>query len=121
MQVAIEEGDGVQVELLQVGQVRELGRELGDAVLLLFGSCVRQHVDAPEQQPGQVAHPAQVQHKPFQSGQIPGAMHLQVLDTVQLHHLQDPPDAPRGHGGDAELLAAQVPQASPVLPSSAGS
>ena len=52
MQAAIEEGDGVQVELLQAGQVQELGRELGDAVLLLFGGCVWQQVDAPEQQPG---------------------------------------------------------------------
>ena len=121
MQAALEEGDGVQLELLQVGQVQELGRELGDAVLLLFGGCVRQHVDAPEQQPGQVAHLAQVQHKPAQSGPIPGAIHLQVLDSVQLYHLQDPPDALRGHGGDAELLAAQVQQAPPVWPSSAGS
>ena len=30
MQAALEEGDGVQLELLQVGQVQELGRELGD-------------------------------------------------------------------------------------------
>ena len=57
VQVAIEEGDEVQVELLQVRQVQELGRELGDAVLLLFAGggwwcCVRQHVDAPEQQLG---------------------------------------------------------------------
>ena len=52
VQVAIEEGDEVQVELLQVRQVQELGRELGDAVLLLFGGCVWQQVDAPEQQPG---------------------------------------------------------------------
>ena len=121
MQAAIEEGDGVQGELLQVGQVQELGRELGDAVLLLSGGCVWQHVDAPEQQPGQVAHPAQVQHKPAQSGQIPGAIHLQVCGTVQLHHLQDPPDALHGLGGDPQLLAAQVRQAPPVWPSSAGS
>ena len=52
MQAAIAEEDGVQVELLQVGQVQELGCELGEAVLLLFGGCVPQHVDAPEQQPG---------------------------------------------------------------------
>ena len=121
MQAAIEEGDGVQGELLQVGQVQELGCELGDAVLLLSGGGVWQHVDAPEQQPGQVAHPAQAQHKPAQSGQIPGAIHLQVFGTVQLHHLQDPPDALHGLGGDPQLLAAQVWQAPPVWPSSAGS
>ena len=52
VQAALKEGDGVQVELLQVGPVQELGCELGDAVLLLFGGCVWQQVDAPEQQPG---------------------------------------------------------------------
>ena len=121
VQVAIEEGDEVQVELLQVRQVQELGRELGDAVLLLFGGCVWQHVDAPEQQQGQAAHPGQVQHKPSQSSQIPGAINLQVLDTVQLHHLQDPPEILHRHGGDPQLLAAQVQQVPPVWPSSAGS
>ena len=66
MQAAIEEGDGVQLELLQVGQVQELGHELTDAILLLVGGSVRQHVNVPEQQPAQVVHPAQVQHEPAQ-------------------------------------------------------
>ena len=63
----------------------------------------------------QVAHPAQVQHKPAQRGQLPGAVHLQVLDRVQLHQLQDTPDALHGHGEDPQLLAAQVQQAPPLF------
>ena len=72
-------------------------------------------MDVLEQQPAQVAHLAQVQHKPAQCGQLPGAVHLQVLDRIQLHHLQDPPDALHGHGEDAQLLAAQVQQAPPLF------
>ena len=115
MQAAIEEGDGVQLELLQVGQVQELGHELTDAILLLVGGSVRQHVNVPEQQPAQVVHPAQVQHEPAQRGQLPGSVHLQVLDRVQLHQLQDTPDALHGHGEDPQLLAAQVHQAPPLF------
>ena len=65
-------------------------------------------MDALEQQPAQVAHLAQAQHKPAQCGQLPGAVHLQVLDGVELHQLQDPPDALHGDGEDSQLLAAQV-------------
>ena len=46
VQAALEEGDGVQAELLQVGQVQELGGELADAVLLPVGGGVRQQVHA---------------------------------------------------------------------------
>ena len=74
-----------------------------------------QHVDVPEQQPAQVAHRAQVRHEPAQRGQLPGAVHLQVLDRVQLHHFQDPPDALHGQGDDPQLLAAQVQQAPPLF------
>ena len=108
VQAAIEEGDGVQVELLQVEQFQELGCKPGYAVLLLVEGSVQQHVDVPEQQPAQVAYPLQVPHEPAQHGQLPGTVHLQVLDRVQLHHHQDPPNALHGHGEDPQLQAVQV-------------
>ena len=114
MQAALEEGDGVQVELLQVGQFQELCSELVDTVLLVRGG-MRQYVDARQQQPAQVAHLAQVRQEPAQCGQLPDAVDLQVLDGVHLHHLQDLPDVLHGHGKDPQLLAADVQQLPPLL------
>ena len=106
VQPALEEGDGVQVELLQVGQAQELGGELANAVLLPVGGGARQQAHARQQQPRRL---------PIRPSQLSGAVHLQVLDGVQLHQPQDPPDALHGHGEDPQLLAVQVQQAPPLL------
>ena len=115
VQVALQEEDGVQVELLQVEQVQELGGELADLVLLMVGGGMWQNVDMRQHQVTQVTHLAQMWQEPAQHGQLPGAVHLHVLEGVQLHQLQDPHDALHGDAEDPQILASKVPQAPPLL------
>ena len=44
----------------------------------------------------------------MEGGQIPGATHLHLLDTVQLHHAQDLHNIVHWHGNDLQLLTTQV-------------
>ena len=55
-----------------------------------------------------IAHLTQKRSKRGQDGQMPDPGHLHLLDTVQLHHIQDLRDTVQGHCRDHLLLTAQV-------------
>ena len=54
-----------------------------------------------------VARLTQERSKHGQDGQMPDPGHLHLLDTVQLHHIQDLHDTVQGHCRDHELLTTQ--------------
>ena len=54
-----------------------------------------------------IAHLTQKRSKRGQDGEIPDPGHLHLLDTVQLHHIQDLRDTVWGYCRDHELLTAQ--------------
>ena len=55
-----------------------------------------------------IARLTQERSKGGQDGQMPDPGHLHLLDTVQLHHIQDLRDTLQGHCRDHELFTAQV-------------
>ena len=55
-----------------------------------------------------VARLTQERSKRGQDGQMPDPGCLRLLDTVQLHHIQDLHDTVQGHCRDRQLLTAQV-------------
>ncbi len=91
------------MEIPEVAQPPELGGNLHHVIVLLL--LEGRHVDVGETESLQVTHLTQQRSKRGQGGQIPGATHLHLLDTVQLHHAQDLHDIVHWHGDDLQLLA----------------
>ena len=75
------------MEIPEVLQPEELRGKLDNMLLLLFLKC--RHVDGGDIELLHIAHLAQESSKRGQGGQLPGAIHFQLLDTVQLHLSQD--------------------------------
>ena len=76
------------MEILEVAQPQELGGNLHWEVILLLLLKGR-HMDGEETDSLQITHLTQERGECGQGGQTPGATHLHLLDTVQLHHAQD--------------------------------
>ena len=83
------------MEILEVAQPQELRGNLHNVVLFLL--LEGRHVDGEENESLQITHLTQERSKHGQGGQIPGATHLHLLDTVQLHHAQDRHDIVHWH------------------------
>ena len=75
------------MEISEVVQPQKLRGNLHNVVLFLL--LEGRHVDGEENESLQITHLTQERSKHGQGGQIPGATHLHLLDTVQLHHAQD--------------------------------
>ena len=75
------------MEISEVVQPQKLRGNLHNVVLFLL--LEGRHVDGEENKSLQITHLTQERSKPGQGGQIPGATHLHLLDTVQLHYAQD--------------------------------
>ena len=75
------------MEIPEVAQPLELGGNVHHVIVLLLPEG--RHMDVGETESLQVTHLTQERSKCGQGGQIPGAIHLHLLDTVQLHHAQD--------------------------------
>ena len=75
------------MEIPEAVQPQEL-RSNFDNVLFLLLLGIR-HVDVGDEESLQIGHLAQERSKHGQGGQMPGAIHIYLLDTVQLHHAQD--------------------------------
>ena len=93
------------MEIPEVVQPEELRENLDNMLLLMLLKC--RHEDEGQKQFLHVGHLAQERSKHGQGGQLPGAIHLDLLDTVQLHLSQDLHNIFHGHGRDAQLPAAQ--------------
>ena len=91
------------MEIPEVAQPLELGGNLYNVIMLLL--LEGRYLDGEETESLQITHVAQERSKCGQGGQIPGATHLHLLDTVQLHHAQDLHDIVHWHGDDLQLLA----------------
>ena len=91
------------MEIPEVAQPPELGGDLHNVIVLLL--LEGRHVDVGEMESLQVTHLTQERSECGQGGQTPGATHLHLLDTVQLHHAQDLQDLVHWHGDDLQLLA----------------
>ena len=74
------------MEIPEVAQPLELGGNLYNMIVLLL--LEGRYLDGEETESLQITHVAQERSKCGQGGQIPGATHLHLLDTVQLHHAQ---------------------------------
>ena len=94
------------MEIPEVAQPPELGGDLHNVIVLLL--LEGGHVDVGETESLQVTHLTQERSECGQGGQTPGATHVHLLDTVQLHHIQDLRDTVQGHCRDHLLLTAQV-------------
>ena len=75
------------MKIPEVAQPQELGGNLHNVILLVLPEG--RHVDREEKESSQITHVAQERSKCGQGGQTPGATHVHLLDTVQLHHAQD--------------------------------
>ena len=84
------------MEILEVAQPQELRGHLHWEIILLLLLKGR-HVDGEETDSLQITYLTQERSKRGQGGQIPGATHLHLLDTVQLHHAQDLHDIVHRH------------------------
>ena len=89
-------------------QLEKLRGKLDNLLFLLLLLLKGRHVNAGEMQSLHVVHLTQERSKLGQGGQMPNPIHLQLLDTVQLHHIQDLHDIFHGHCKDGQLLTAQV-------------
>ena len=94
------------MEIPEVAQPPELGGDLHNVIVLLL--LEGGHVDVGETESLQVTHLTQERSECGQGGQTPGATHVHLLDTVQLHHIQDLRDTVWGYCRDHELLTAQM-------------
>ena len=83
------------MEISEVVQPQKLRGNLHNVVLFLL--LEGRHVDGEENESLQITHLTQERSKHGQGGQIPGATHLHLLDTVQLHHAQDLHDIVHRH------------------------
>ena len=75
------------MEILEVSKPQELRGNLDKVILLLLREG--RQVDGGETESLQITHLSQERSKCGQGGQMPGAIHIYLLDTVQLHHAQD--------------------------------
>ena len=75
------------MEIPEVAQPQKLRGNLHNVVLFLL--LEGRHVDGEENESLQITHLTHERSKCGQGGQIPGATHVHLLDTVQLHHAQD--------------------------------
>ena len=75
------------MEILEVSKPQELRGNLDKVILLLLREG--RQVDGGETESLQITHLSQERSKCGQGGQMPNAIHLHLLDTVQLHHAQD--------------------------------
>ena len=89
-------------------QLEKLRGKLDNLLFLLLLLLKGRHVNAGEMQSLHVAHLTQERSKLGQGGQMPNPIHLQLLDAVQLHHIQDLRDIFHGHCKDGQLLTAEV-------------
>jgi len=83
------------MEIPEVAQPPELGGDLHNVIVLLL--LEGGHVDVGETESLQVTHLTQERSQCGQGGQTPGATHVHLLDTVQLHHAQDLHDIVHWH------------------------
>ena len=74
------------MEIPEVVQPQKLRGNLHNVVLFLL--LEGRHLDGEENESLQITHLTQERSQCGQGGQIPGATHLHLLDTVQLHHAQ---------------------------------
>ena len=89
-------------------QLEKLRGKLDNLLFLLLLLLKGRHVNAGEMQSLHVVHLTQERSKLGQGGQMPNPIHLQLLDAVQLHHIQDLHDIFHGHCKDGQLLTAEV-------------
>ena len=75
------------MEIPEMVQPEELRGNLDKVLLFLLPRC--RQVDVGEKESLHITHLAQERSKHGQGGQMPGAIHLYLLNTVQLHHTQD--------------------------------
>ena len=75
------------MKIPEVAQPQELGGNLHNVIVLLLPEG--RYLNGEEAESLQIIHVAQERSKRGQGGQIPGATHLHLLDTIQLHHAQD--------------------------------
>ena len=75
------------MKIPEVAQPQELGGNLHNVILLVLPKG--RHMDREENESLKITHVAQERSKSGQGGQMPGAIHLHLLDTVQLHQAQD--------------------------------
>ena len=75
------------MKIPEVAQPQELGGNLHNVILLVLPKG--RYMDREENESLQITHAAQERSKCGQGGQMPGAIHLHLLDTVQLHQAQD--------------------------------
>ena len=75
------------MKIPEVAQPQELGGNLHNVILLVLPKG--RYMDREENESLQITHEAQERSKCGQGGQMPGAIHLHLLDTVQLHQAQD--------------------------------
>lgn len=68
-------------------QPEKLRRDLDKLMLFLLFKA--RHVDVGEKESLQITHLAQERSKHGQGGEMSSAVHLHLLDTVQVHHIQD--------------------------------
>ena len=101
------------MEIPEVVQPEELRGNLDNVLLFLLVKC--RDVDVGEKESPHVTHLAQERSKHGQGGQMPGGVHLHLLDTVQLHPAQDRHNIFHGHFNNFQLLTAQVYGSFPLL------
>ena len=94
------------MKIPEVAQPQELGGNLHNVILLVLPKG--RHVDREENESLKITHAAEERSKSGQGGQMPNPIHLHLLDTVQLHHIQDLRDIFHRHCKDGQLLTAEV-------------
>ena len=75
------------MKILEVVQPQELRCNFDNVLLVLLPGSWR--VNVGDEESLQIAHLAQERSKCGQGGQMPGAIQVYLLDTVQLHYAQN--------------------------------
>ena len=106
VQATFKKGGRFHIEIPEVVKSEELRGKLDNVLLFLLFKG--RQVDMGEKESLHITHLAQERSKHGQGRQMPGAINLHFLDTVQLHPTQDFLNVFHGHCNDLQLLTAQV-------------